>query len=666
MNEFDYENEIIEVDNDNAKKEDANIEILDAVKTEEKKPKKNKKSIKEQWDELTKKQKTIIIVTSVVVLLLIIGLIVYFVFFSKGKEEDKTKEETVVIEKDNYRYEDGKLIFLDKSEKELGTYECQNKDSEKCMVAKNDYSGDTFERIISVDESDKEIEKTSQIYHDNYVFVKDGDDMFIYDIEKEESDLNLKTVKTYGTDNYAVVEDDTNKFGLLEIKSTGYEYLIKPSYDNLGIINTELNYLVAKDEDKTYIVDTNNKKLSSAFSSNIMSVNKNYIVISSGSSYSLYNYSNKELLSGYDYIGLHSNLVSLVNSKKLYLMDNSLNKLYEEGIKLDSTDYVKKYVYDKDNKLVETKKAYEVVVNNDEVSITIGEKTQTINLIEGKVSSNLKFINYFDGKLYFYRDDTKKDLLGTYTCTNKNNLTDKDPSLNKCHIYTEDTNTSGIYNNQYVFIYDNYTSADGKIYLYDLKANKTKGTYSKIEFIDSTALSNEVKQVYTNSLLVKATSATGTNKGNLGVIEITSEKATGKVEFKYKSIDLINNNYYLLVNIDNSYSIYDNKFNKISNEFDFIKTFENYYVGINNNILNLYSYTGTNNGVGIISENLRVTNNKFDITFNQNDFVVKIDGKEYKYNYNGTKIEDKGATTVPAPGPVTDDNNTEDSTTEEE
>lgn len=659
MNEFDYENEIIEVDSDNAKKEDANIEILDAIKEEEKKPKKNKKSIKEKWDELTKKQKTIIIVVSVIVLLLIIGLIVYFVFFGKGKEDDKPKDEPVVIEKDNYRYEDGKLIFLDKSDKELGTYECKNKDSEECMVAKTDYSSDKFERILSVDEYDKEIAKTSQIYHDNYVFVKDGEDIVIYGIKKGESDLKLKTVKTYGTENYAVVEDDSNKFGLLEIKSTGYDYLIKPTYDNLGIVNTELSYLVATDKDKNYIIDTSNKKLSSAISNNIMNANKKYIVVSTNGSYSLYDYSNKELLSGYDYIGLHSSLISLVNSKKLYLMDNELNKLYEEGIRLDSTDYVKKYVYDKDNKLIDTKKAYEVSVKDDEVSITIGDKTQNINLVEGKVSATLAYMNYFDGKIYFYRDEDKKDLLGTYTCTNKNNLTDKDPNLNKCHIYTEGENTSGIYNNNYVFIYDNYTNSDGKIYLFDLKTNKVKGTYSKIEFIDANALSNEVKQVYTDSLLVKATSATGNNKGNMGVIQITSEKASGKVEFKYKSMELVNN-YYLLINVDNSYSLYDTKFNKISNEFDYIKTFENYYVGINNNILNLYNYTGTNNGVGIINENLRVTNNKFDITFNQNDFVIKIDGKEYKYNYNGTKIEDETPKTETGPGPVIDgDTNTD-------
>ncbi len=655
MNEFDYENEIIEVDSDNAKKEDANIEILDAVKNEEKKPKKNKKSIKDKWDELTKKQKTIIIVTSVIVLLLIIGLIVYFVFFGKGNEDDKPKDEPVVVEKDNYRYEDGKLIFLDKSEKELGTYECKNKDSEKCLVAKNDYSTDTFERIISVDENDQEIEKTSQIYHDKYVFVKDGENIVIYDIKKGESDLELKTIKTYGTDNYVVVEDDSSKFGLLEIKDTGYEYLIKPSYDNLGLINTELSYLVAKDKDKNYIIDTNDKKLSSAFSSNIMNVNKKYIVTSSGSSYNLYDYKNQELLSGYDYIGLHSNLISLVNSKKLYLRDIELNKLNEEGIKLDNTDYVKKYVYDKDNKLVETKKAYEVSVSNDEISITIGEKAQTLNLVEGKVSATLAYMNYFDGKIYFYRDEEKKDLLGTYTCTNKNNLTDKDPSLNKCHIYTEGENTSGIYNSNYVFIYDNYTSNDGKIYLYDLKNNKTKGTYNKIEFIDTKALNKEVKQVYTDSLLIKATSATGANKGNLGVIEITSEKASGKVEFKYKSIDLANN-YYLLINIDNSYSLYDSKFNKISNEFDYIKTFENYYVGINNKKLDVYSYTGDKSGI-LKNNAISVTNNEFQITFNADNFIIRIADKEYKYDYDGVEV--KKDVTDPNVGPVQDSNSTE-------
>ncbi len=649
MNEFDYENEIIEVDNDKSKKEDANIEILDAVKKEEKKPKKNKKSIKEKWDELTKKQKTIIIVISVVVLLLIIGLILYFTVFRKT-ESDKPKEKPVVVEKDNYRYEDGKLIFLDKSEKEIGTYECKNKNSDKCMVAKNDYSTDTFERIISVDENDKEIEKTSQIYHDNYVFVKDGEDIVIYDIKKGESDLKLKTIKTYGTDDLAVVEDDNSKYGLMEIKSTGYEYLIKPNYDNLGIINTELSYLIAKDKDKTYIIDTSDKKISSAFSSNIMSVNKNYVVISNGSSYSLYNYSNKELLSGYDYIGLHSNLISLVNSKKLYLRDNELNKLYEDGIRLDSTDYVKKYVYDKDNRLVETKKAYEVTINNDEISVTIGDKTQTLNLVEGKVSSNLKYMNYFDGKIYFYRDEEKKDLLGTYTCTNKNNLTDKDPSLNKCHIYTEKETTSGIYNNEYVFIYDNYTSNDGKIYLYDLKTSKTKGTYSKIEFIDSKALDSEVKQIYTNSLFVKATSATGANKGNLGVIEITSEKATGKVSFNYKSIEL-SNNYYILVDKDNSYSLYDSKFNHVNERFDELKTFTNYYVGIFNNKLNVYGYDSNK---GKLLKELDVKGSKWEFTDNANKgFTITINGTPHNYDKDGAEIApENNQVTDPNVGPV--------------
>ena len=649
MNEFDYENEIIEVDNDKSKNEDANIEILDAVKKEEKKPKKNKKSIKEKWDELTKKQKTIIIVISIVVLLLIIGLILYFTVFRKT-ESDKPKEKPVVVEKDNYRYEDGKLIFLDKSEKEIGTYECKNKNSDKCMVAKNDYSTDTFERIISVDENDKEIEKTSQIYHDNYVFVKDGEDIVIYDIKKGESDLKLKTIKTYGTDDLAVVEDDNSKYGLMEIKSTGYEYLIKPNYDNLGIINTELSYLIAKDKDKTYIIDTSDKKISSAFSSNIMSVNKNYVVISNGSSYSLYNYSNKELLSGYDYIGLHSNLISLVNSKKLYLRDNELNKLYEDGIRLDSTDYVKKYVYDKDNRLVETKKAYEVTINNDEISVTIGDKTQTLNLVEGKVSSNLKYMNYFDGKIYFYRDEEKKDLLGTYTCTNKNNLTDKDPSLNKCHIYTEKETTSGIYNNEYVFIYDNYTSNDGKIYLYDLKTSKTKGTYSKIEFIDSKALDSEVKQIYTNSLFVKATSATGANKGNLGVIEITSEKATGKVSFNYKSIEL-SNNYYILVDKDNSYSLYDSKFNPVNERFDELKTFTNYYVGIFNNKLNVYGYDSNK---GKLLKELDVKGSKWEFTDNANKgFTITINGTPHNYDKDGAEIApENNQVTDPNVGPV--------------
>ena len=647
MDEFNYDNEIIEVDSDKAK-EEAIEELMDNEEkstTKNKKSKKNKKSLKEKWNELSKKQKIAIIVVGGLILILIWGLIIYFVFFNKP--ETKPIKEVVVVEKDNYRYEDGKLIFLDKNDRELGSYTCKNKDSNKCIVAKSDYSLDKFERVLSVYEDGSELEKSVPIYNDKYVFVKDGEEIFIYDIEEKKSNENFQLIKSYSSkDNLVVVENKDNLYGLIKINENDYEYLIDCTYTYLGVVNNELEYLVATDKDKTYVIDSNNKKLSPSITSTIMNANASYVVVKNNNTYKLYDYSNNEKLSDYEYIGLNGEIISLVNNNRLYLMDNKLNKLYEEGIKLPNNDYVKKYIYDKDNKLKETKKAYEVTVSEGVVSVNIDDETKNINLADVTLSANLAYMNYFDGKLYFYSDQEKKDLIGKYECQNKNSS-----NLDKCYVYNTNNMYSGIYNNQYVFIFDNALSANGKIYLYDIKNSKTKGTYNMIEFLDNSALNSTVQPVFTNSLFIKAKVASGDNKGNLGILEIASDKASGKIEFKYKSIDKTSNNYYLLINVDDSYSIYDSNFIKISNEFDYIKTFDKYYVGINNKKLDIYEYD-KNKQMGILGGNaLTVSSNNFEFSYDANSFKITIDGKIRKFDYSGNEI-----TATENPDPVGSDN----------
>jgi len=631
MNDFNYDNEIIEISND---AEEMIKEREEVIVTKENK-KKNKKNLRDKWNDLSKKQKTIIIISIVLVLVVIIGIILYFVVFKKD-EEVKNNEEPVIIEKDNYRYENGKLIFLDKNEKEIGSYDCKVKDVEKCYVAKINYTNDSFDRIKTVDENGNEIEKNSQIYLDNYVFVYDDEKISLYDISKKETDLELNSIKTYNTENnLIVVEDEINKYGLIEITEEGYEYLIRCSYDNLGIVNTELEYLVAQDKDEYYVIDKEGKTLSENINSEIRSVNKDYIVTNTKNTYSLYNYQYEELISDYDYIGLHDEVISLVKSNRLYLVNNNLSKLYEDGIRLENSDYVKQYIYN-DNKLVDTKKSYEIKVDGNIATITIGKDIKEINMAEGEVSSTLTYVNYFDGKLYFYSDEEKEDLLGTYTCINENNITNGDDTLSNCRLYSNDLGTSGIYNNEYVFIYDNENDKEVKYYLYNIKEKKNKGTYTSIEIINEEELNNNIEQNYTSSSFIIAKAATGNNKGNFGVLEINSDKVAGKVEFKYESIKR-ENNYYLLINVDKSYSIYNESFTKISNEFSYIKIYEDYYVGINNDKLNVYTF---NNTLGILKKDLKVTNNKYTIDFTDG-IIIEIDGITYKYDKSGNEVEDE-------------------------
>jgi len=632
MNDFNYDNEIIEVNEETKNISLEELIKMEAEKQESEPPKKEKK--KKVKKELSKKQKITIIVITIILVLIIIGIVLFFILKDNDNNEEKPKEPVVIIEKDNYRYENGTLVFLDKNEKEIGNYECENKDTNKCYVTKIDLSNDTIDRVTNVYEDGTEIIKNSKIYYDKYVFVNDGELIYLYNMDTKEKELEFNSIKVYNTDrDLIVVENDNSLYGLLEITSEGYEYIIRCSYNNLVMVNSELLLLLAQDKDKNYIINIDGKKLSDNIKIDVKSANGDYIVGYSNDTYNLYNYESEELLSDYDYISLHDGVIALVKSKRLYLVDNNLSELYEDGIRLTNTDYNKKYVYNEDNRLIETKKSYEIELKDNTVKISIDNDTKEVNILEGMLSSTFSYMSYFDGKLYFYGDEEKTDVIGTYTCTNINKINSIEDGLTNCNLYTTEAGISGIYNNEYVFIYEVDENNNVLYYLYNLKEKKNKGTYSEIKIVNDKELSTNIKPIYTSSSYIIAKSATGSNKGNYGVLEINSEKVQGKIGFKYQSITK-ESNYYLLQSVDNTYSIYNNTFSKISNEFSYIKLFDKYYVGINNNKLNVYSY---NNTLGVLESDIAVTNNEFEIDFT-NGFEITINNVKHNYDKNGKKI----------------------------
>lgn len=634
MNDFDYNNEILEI-NDETK----NLSFEELIKQKSENASEEVKRAPSTGNKFSKKQKIIILILCLIIFLMGIGLVLCYIF-RDNEEENVPDDPIVIIEKENYRYENGTLVFLNINEKEIGNYECINKEADMCYVTKIDLSSDSFDRVISINENNEEVIKTSKIYNDKYVFVTDGDIVYLYNILTKEKELELKSIKEYSTNrNIIVVENDKNLYGLLEIKEDSYEYLIRPSYDNLGMVNPSKELLFAQDKDKHYIINTTGKVLSKDIKVEVKSANETYIVGISNETYNLYNYNYEELLSDYDYISLHDDVISLVKSKKLYLVDSNLNKLYEDGIRLSSSDYNKKYVYN-DNKLVETKKSYEIDIQNNVINVTIDNNIKKINMLEGAFSSNLHYMSYYDGKLYFYGDEEKIDVIGTYTCNNKNTISRIEDGLENCYLYKSDKGISGIYNNEYVIIYDN-DSSNSIYYLYNLKAKKSMGTYSDIKIVNYNEINSNVKPIYTSESYIIAKSATGPNKGNYGVLEINSEKVQGKIGFNYQSIEK-SNEYYILLHTDNSYSLYNTEFSKISNEFEYIKMYDNYYVGINNKKLNIYSYTST---LSILENDINISNNDFSIDFTDG-FIITIDGIEYKYDKLGKKIENEADASV--------------------
>ncbi len=637
--EFNFDNEIIEISSDPQEVAVDFEEKTEPTTGKEKKKKEKKDNIFKRFSNwfkgLDKKRKIIFISVSSLVFLLILGLVVFLILSNK---KDEVKED-VVFESENYKYDNGTLIFLD-NDKEIGKYECTIKDKDKCFVAYLDNEKDTFDHPTNVDKDDKTIDKRSQIYFKKYVFINDDNKVILYNIKDKKSEEKLTSVKAYDTEeNYVVVSDKDKKYGVILFKDDSYEYQINAYYDYLGIVDTKNLLLVSKTGEKERIIDINNKQLSKEFNASIKSANKAYIsAVSNGKKYNLYSYNYEELLSGYDYISFHDEYIGLVKDSKLYFVDENLNKMNEEGIKLTSNNYNLVNKYNKSNKLVSSDVSYKVTINKDNLSVDFGEEENiVINKYEGAVSANYPYINYFDGYLYFYSDQEKTESIGKYECKNKNKLTSPEDSLSNCTLYGNTDGVTGIYNNNFVFITDNSSMSNSKtVSIYSINEKKTKVTYSELSTINKAYVSNNIKSYYTDNMYIIAKNT----KGNYGVVKITSSDVEKVLSFNFKNITN-KNDYYLLESSDSKFSIVDKDFKELVPTQDYIDVVGDYAVAIKDNKLNLYLYKSTTSP--ILANSLDITSkdykNAYKITIGTS-IVITIDGKNYSYKLDGTKIDD--------------------------
>ena len=216
---------------DEDKVEVTNDEIVVSPNKKNKKPK-NKFSFKK----LTKKQKIIFIVSISLILIAIVFVILYFAVLKPKKAPKKDNTPSVVIEKDNYIYNDGTLTFLSKEHKKLGNYECENKDEEKCFVA--NYANENNTDLPKyLDENEEVLNRRSQIYNDNYVFVQDGEVIYLYDISKKEKIGEYKLIKIGETQKKVVAyKDKDDKYGLLDLTNEN-KNLTNTLYDYIDIYN---------------------------------------------------------------------------------------------------------------------------------------------------------------------------------------------------------------------------------------------------------------------------------------------------------------------------------------------------------------------------------------------------------------------------------------------
>lgn len=696
--------------------------------TKNKKTHKKKKDgvftkLKKKFMALPKKNRIFILVLCGIVVILLIVLLVMLILRGNDKPEEnlKPKDDVEIVIVDNYYYKEGKLYFLNEEEKEIGSYECENKDESTCFVAYNSSYGE-FDVAKKVNESGESIQERIPIMNEDHVFVYDSED-------EENANINLYSIldeevkDTYSNvislkDNYTIVYKD-QKAGLIKFDN-GIAELIKPKYQEL-IMLPEMDNLIAL-TDKGYVaVDKNGAEVSKYVDSKLelKYYNDTYFVVKAENGYAIYNYKGEELVNGYEFATVAGDYMLLVKDKKVYIRDSKKTKYNEEGYKLNNDSYVKVYNYDEEGQLLSKEISFELLMDEEKVQLLVykGEepKYYTLNIIEALANSKHTYINYFDKKIYFYSDEFKEELIGSFTCTNANEINSSEDHLNTCYIASDtiyeknDMESISMINrkslipvihNRYVFIND----GGKEIKLYDLKDKSLKGTYTSVNTY--TANNDNVL-----SLSNKDTYAVVLNKkGKYGLLKISSSNVERLISFEYTAMETVGGTFVTaqksstewdiyklgdntaLVSIGgrlmgyspdkryykyldgSSYKVTDVNGNDVGTEkYDYVELYNGYFVGIKGKKLNIYNYEGKK----ITEEELTVGNYSysrtekpaFKVSKKDNNYLVLIyNGSSYTENlYNvtinsyGTEPKEDNSEKDDTTGEDNTENNTEES-----
>lgn len=664
------------------------LEDVDPDELEEEKYVSDKKGLAKLvdiWKHLDKSKKILYGIIGGLVLLLVILLIVALVILLGGKKKEKEPdvpqvEENVVEQApeilSNYYYKDGVLHFVDADEEELGEYECTNKDEKLCYVAFNNYR-DTFDVPKLVDEKDEEIKQVLPIYEDKYVFVFDNKNVTdknitLYSIS-EKSKLNTYTsVKGYD-DDYVIVADTSNKYGLIQFKD-GLKELIKPQYTYLGMIDGEAN-LIAKSAKGYLVINKSNKIQSKAIpgSDQLKYYNSKMVVTVSSNLYTVYDYEGKVIADRADFIMINDKYAALVENGYVRVVDSEGYKYNEDGYLLKNKNLVKTFVYDEDGNLKETKKSFSIDIKGKDIAIVIyngdEDKFNYLDLNVPKINAKYQYVNYFEGKLYFYKDAEKKNLLGVYSCGVKNEVTSDSTTFNDCFVardvvfdYNDMMNSnevsrkaySAIMNNKYVFVKDSDT-----VYLYDIERGKALGPYNGV---NTYTAANETVVTSKGDINVVALN----KKGLYGLIRIGSTSVNPVYSFDYKKIEKLGDYYiglnksdkWVILSLDSSveypeklmgynknknyfktkdtsYHVYDQFGKSVSDDsYEYVALYSDYYAGVIDKTVYVYDYEGNKlfpNGVKVESTNYSKTDTpSFVVSKNGEDYVVSVlEGSSY-------------------------------------
>ncbi len=581
--------------------------------SENPKSKKEKKQIflkiKKWWKNLSKKKKVIIII-SLIVLLIIVSLGIFFFVKSFKKEEVvEIPKEDVIVEQENYRYENGNLLFYNDNNDEIGKYECINKDPDLCFVAF--YSTeDNFDIPKKLNEDETPLLERVPIINNNFVFIndnkKDDETIKIYNIEQKNvlKETTRLVKKADNVNKKFILKNNTSNYGIVEFVDNNMAEIIPFNYDYLGFIATVEDYYISLQMNRSVIINSANTSVSKGINGEIKGLTKKYIkIIDDFGKYRVFDYDGKEVFNNYDYIELYDQYAALINDNKLNLKFYDGAKLNEEEIALNNVDYLKTDIYDDEQNIKETRESFLIEEKGDYINVNIKNQAEfnkvKINKNEGLRSKTLKYINYFDGKLYFYRNQEKTDLIGVYTCNNKNVIKNEKSELANCYLARDtiyennELETPGnigftpLFNDRYIFIADEANKDSKTISLYDLKTNKVISKYQEINTYSYTGI-EELSFKNINDLQIVAK-----NKDNqFGVIKLDNNEIKPHIPFNYNYIEKIGDYYsaknesgYLLLDRNNGASLFETAISGVIKNYN-----DKYVIGIENEDYYVYNH----------------------------------------------------------------------------
>ena len=637
------------------------------------------------WKKISKKKRTFIVI-SIILFIILVLLLIYLLMFRKENVQ------AVILQEDNYRYENGTLVLIDKNKNEIGRYDCQNKSEELCFVAY--YTNESELDLEKYEyENNQEYQKRIGFFENNFVFLVDSenkDGIRLYNIKTNSIDGEYDFIKTFDDKSVIVAKDD--KYGVIEMDSTNAHTKLDLVYDYLGHYKYN-DSLVYKNKSGYGIIKSNGEEIIKEITKPIKAYNDIFYVTNE---YQIYDYTNKSFNKDkVDFIELFSDYVVLIKDSQLFIYDNSGVQINLEGYNLSSKNYVKTIILDKDNQPIEIKKAFELEGNNTYIKLTIDDKVIEINPNEARINNSLPYISYSDGHLYFYSNEEKTSLLGKYKCNNQNHISDSDSIYEECFIAKEnkliDRLTNGdlgylpIYNNRFVFILDQSSvSNDKNILFYDLKQNKALSTYLEVDvgFYNN---SNIVNVLEGDNVIAIAKKPNGSyvsfkitkngvlpivrNEKNALSIKFLNENILAKDDdntyhlFKVNGEEITKNipdlkaeiiqyySNYVVVKNGDKYQIYNIDSGKVvSDEFDYIALYKEYYVGVANKKINVFNYNSKNKLLcnDIVLDKDGDYNQLFTVKYTSNKLIRVIinTNPSKEFSFNGTNEFTVDGTTV--------------------